>query len=159
MVIKNILKLIISILICETAGAIGSLFTFSSIPTWYANLKKPFFTPPNWLFGPAWTFLYFLMGISFYLIWEKSKENSQNKKAIFLFFLQLILNSLWSIIFFGLKSPFFAFLEIIILWFAILFTIIKFKLISKKAAYILIPYLCWVTFASILNFSVLILNR
>jgi benzodiazapine receptor len=153
---KDIKKLIYSLIICLAAGAIGSLFTSSSIPTWYAALNKPFFNPPNWLFGPVWTLLYVLMGISLYLVWSRGFK--KNKDAITWFFVQLILNTLWSILFFGLKSPLSAFIEIILLWIAILVTLIKFHKISKNSAYLLIPYLAWVSFAAVLNFSIFYLN-
>ncbi|MEO0097515.1 MAG: TspO/MBR family protein [candidate division WOR-3 bacterium] len=154
----KILKLLLSILICQAAGILGSIFTTPSIPTWYLQLNKPPFTPPNWLFAPAWTTLFLLMGISLYLVWNQGWENKQVKKAILIFAIQLILNIFWSLIFFTLKSLLFAFIEIIILWIAILLTIFNFQKVSKPAAYLLLPYLFWVSFASVLNFSLLILN-
>ncbi|MCS7250275.1 MAG: tryptophan-rich sensory protein [candidate division WOR-3 bacterium] len=155
----KILKLLISILICQGAGILGSIFTTPSIPTWYRQLIKPPFTPPNWLFAPAWTLLFLLMGISLYLVWEKGLKDKEVKKALLIFLIQLVLNILWSFIFFTLKSLLFAFIEIVILWIAILLTIIYFYKISKASAYLLLPYLFWVSFASVLNFSILILNR
>ncbi len=155
---SKILKLIISILICQGAGAIGSLFTSPAISTWYATIQKPSFNPPNWIFAPVWILLFLLMGISLYLIWNKGFKYKGTKIAIFVFAVQLILNTLWSILFFGLQSPLFAFIEIIILWFAILLTIISFYKVSKIAAYLLMPYIIWVSFASVLNFSILIIN-
>jgi len=139
-----------------SAGAIGGIFTSSAIPTWYANLAKPDFNPPNWLFGPAWTVLYILMGIALYLVWTSSKEDK--KFAYVAFCVQLVLNALWSIIFFGAHEFGWAFLEIAILWLAILTTIIAFYRVSKPAAYLLIPYILWVTFAAILNYGVWKLN-
>ena len=136
---KNIGKLILTIIVCQIAGVIGSIFTTPAIPEWYATLQKPFFTPPSWLFGPAWITLYTLMGISLYLVWNK--RDKRVKEAVSIFFVQLILNSVWSILFFGLRSPFLAFIEIIILWIAILFTILKFYRISKNAGLLLIPYI------------------
>jgi len=155
---SKILKLIISILICQGAGAIGSLFTSPAISTWYATIQKPSFNPPNWIFAPVWILLFILMGLSLYLIWSKGFKYKGTKIAIFIFFVQLILNILWSILFFGLQSPLFALIEIIILWFAILLTIISFYKVSKIAAYLLLPYIIWVSFASVLNFSILIIN-
>lgn len=146
------------ILISEAAGIIGSFFTVSQIPTWYADLNKPFFNPPNFLFGPVWTTLYALMGISAYLIWEKGIKKESVKNALILFIIQLSLNSLWSIIFFGFQNPGLAFIEIIILWILILKTFISFNKISKPASYLLTPYIAWVTFAAILNFSIYLLN-
>ena len=152
---KNISKLIISILICQLAGIIGSLFT-SPTDTWYIALNKPYFMPPNWLFAPVWIILYALMGISLYLIWNKDLK--KNKIALYIFGIQLVLNSLWSILFFGLKSVFYSFIEIIILWIAIMVTIIKFYKIDKKAGLLLIPYILWTSFAMVLNYYIWILN-
>lgn len=151
---KNILKFVFSILICQLAGVIGSFFTTSAIDGWYKNLAKPSFSPPNWLFGPAWIFLYLLMGISLYLILNTKK----NKSALWLFFIQLVLNSAWSVIFFGLKSPFYAFIELGILIIAIALTIWQFWKINSKAAMLLLPYIAWSTFALILNYSIWQLN-
>ena len=153
----NIPKLLISIFTPLLAGFLGSYFTTPNIPTWYASLQKPFFSPPNWLFGPVWTILYLLMGISFYLIWNSSNSKA-NLSAIRLFIAQLVLNSLWSILFFGIKNPLLAFLEIIILWIFIFLTIKKFSQINQAASYLLYPYLAWVTFASFLNFAIVLLN-
>ncbi|MDD5362053.1 MAG: tryptophan-rich sensory protein [Ignavibacteria bacterium] len=152
---KNFFKLLLSVIICELAGIIGSIFTVSSIPTWFAGLNKPSFNPPNYLFGPVWTILYLLMGISLFLIWKKGGDN---RAALILFFTQLLLNTLWSIIFFGLKMPLPAFIEVVVMWVFILLTIISFYSISKPAAYLLIPYLLWVSFASVLNFKIWMLN-
>ena len=154
---KKILPLLVSIITCQLAGAIGSIFTFSAIPNWYSTINKPFFNPPNWLFGPVWTLLYLFMGIALYLILI-TKKTAKRKTALIVFFTQLGLNSLWSIIFFGLHSPGFAFIEIIFLLIFIVLSILKFLPISKKAAYLLVPYLLWVSFASILNFSIFLLN-
>ena len=151
------LKLIFAILISQLAGIIGSLFTITSTKSWYTTIIKPSFNPPNWIFGPVWTLLYLLMGISLYLILT-TKKSKNRKIGLYLFFTQLVLNTLWSILFFGLQSPLFAFIEIIILWLAILLTIIYFYKINKKASYLLIPYILWVTFAAILNLSIYSLN-
>ncbi|MFP4403398.1 MAG: TspO/MBR family protein [Nanoarchaeota archaeon] len=154
----NIIKLIISIIICQLAGVIGSIFTVNTIATWYETLNKPFFNPPGFIFGPVWIILYFLIGISLYSVWSKKINTKTKKLAIIIFFIQLILNAMWSIIFFGLKSPFFAFIEIIFLWIFIFLTMFYFNKISKIATYLLIPYLLWVSFALILNFSIYLLN-
>jgi tryptophan-rich sensory protein len=158
MKILSIVKLIVAILICQLAGFIGSIFTTPSIPTWYAGLQKPTFSPPNWLFFPVWTILFILMGISLYLVWNKLAKNKEAKKSLVVFGVQLTLNILWSILFFGLKSPLYAFVEIIALWLAIAFTVFKFYRISKNAGLLLIPYILWVTFAAFLNFNIWILN-
>lgn len=155
--IKNWLLLILAILLCEGVGILGSFFTVSAIPTWYVTLTKPSFSPPNFIFGPVWTMLYALMGISLYLVWTSKVESKQ--QALKYFFVQLGLNAMWSIIFFGLKKPGLAFFEIIALWIAIYLTIKAFQKISKVASYLLYPYLAWVSFASILNLSIWILNR
>lgn len=147
-------KLIISILLPFLASAIGGFFTVDSISTWYAGLIKPSFNPPNWIFGPVWSILYLLMGISLYLVWIKK----YNKPAFMLFGIQLFLNALWSILFFGMRMPLFAFIEIIFLWIAILMTIIFFYRINKISAYLLIPYILWVSFAAVLNFTIAVLN-
>lgn len=179
---NKIIKLVISIIICEGAGIVGSIFTVPVISTWYVALQKPSFNPPNWIFAPVWTILFLLMGISLYLVWEKgfkvqdfeSKQSGKKawnpvseklwsgswreENAVAIFVLQLVLNILWSVIFFGLKLPAAAFSEILMLWAAIMYTIFNFYRISKPAAYLLIPYILWVSFATILNFSVAILN-
>jgi tryptophan-rich sensory protein len=154
----NIPKLIVSIIICQLAGAVGSIFTAPSIPTWYASLTKPAFSPPNWLFAPVWITLFLLMGISLYLVWEKGLKKRRAKIAVSIFAVQLILNSLWSLLFFGLQSPFLALAEIIILWISIALTIYCFHKISRKAAYILLPYIVWVTIATFLNYYIWVLN-
>ena len=152
------LKLFICIAICLAIGGVSGYFTTSEITTWYATLNKPSFNPPNWIFGPVWSILYFLMGISLWLIWKNEISSSIKYKAIFIFAIQLILNFFWSIIFFSLHQLSFALAEIILMWFFILFSIIRFHPISKTAAYLLIPYLCWVSFATVLNFAIWRLN-
>ncbi|MFC1939205.1 TspO/MBR family protein [Chloroflexota bacterium] len=156
--VKNVVKLIVSIVACQCAGLIGSIFTAPAIPTWYAALEKPPFTPPNWLFAPAWITLYLLMGISVFFVWRKGLENRPVRNAIVIFLTQLVLNALWSVVFFGLHSPLYGVVVIVFLWVAILFTIIKFFRISNLAGALLLPYIGWVTFAAILNVSIAILN-
>ena len=152
----NLPRLAPSIILPLAVGVLGSYFTASSIPTWYAALNKPVFAPPNWIFGPVWTTLYILMGISLYLLWTSKKKGKE--KVLRLFFIQLALNFLWSIIFFGMHNVFLAFVEIIALWIFIFLTIRQSLLVSKNAAYLLYPYIIWVTIASILNLLLLILN-
>ncbi len=156
---KYILKLVVSIVACLAAGAIGSIFTRSAIPTWYATLEKPAFNPPNWLFAPVWTLLDILMGIAAFLVWRKGLENRQVRIALIAFLVQLILNALWSVVFFGLQSPLYGLIVITVLWIAILFTTLKFYSISRAAGVLLWPYLLWVTFAAVLNESIWLLNR
>ena len=155
---KGIPTLIAAILLCEAAGLVGSIFTFPSIPGWYATLNKPSFSPPNWVFGPVWTTLYALMGISLYLVWKKGQEKINIKIPLIFFGIQLFLNFLWSILFFGLHSPVLGLICIILLWLSIAATILSFYTISRNAAYLLIPYLLWDSFASILNADVWMLN-
>jgi translocator protein len=155
----NFWKLLISIFVCESAGLIGSFFTRPAINSWYATLFRPTIAPPNWIFAPVWIALFLLMGISFYLIWNKGIKSKEEKIAAIVFGFQLVLNVMWTFLFFGLKAPFLAFLEIIILWVAIILTAFYFYRISKAAGILLIPYILWVGFAIILNFSFYYLNR
>lgn len=164
MKIKNIKTLLGCILICELAGFVGALFSISAIPTWYVTLAKPILNPPSWVFGPVWTILYALMGISLYLVLQQGheKENVKtvisSKVAVKIFFVQLLLNAIWSIIFFGLKNTGLALFDILAMWLAIVTTIFTFYKISKPASYLLLPYLAWVSFATYLNYSIWILN-
>lgn len=155
----NLLKLLVSVMLCQFAGAIGAIFTASSLENWYLLLEKPSFTPPSWIFFPAWVILYTLMGISFYLVWEKRLQEEKIKKmGMLIFGIQLGLNAIWSFLFFGLKSPYYAFVEIFLLWLAIFLTILEFRKISKIASYLLFPYILWVSFAMLLNYYIWILN-
>lgn len=162
MKLTNRSKLLISLALPQLAGLIGSLFTSSVIPTWYATLNRPSLSPPNWIFGPVWTTLFVLMGIAFYLVWTKWAvlpwTKRQKRLAVVLFGAQLVLNTLWSIIFFGLQSPGGALIEIVFLWLAIAATIITFAKISRPAAWLLVPYIAWVSFASYLNYAIWSLN-
>lgn len=184
MKINDTIKLIVAIAICESAGIIGSIFTIPSISGWYATLAKPAINPPAWIFAPVWTTLFALMGISFFLIWKRKDEiaassrvlgtprnDKKIKIALGIFAGQLVLNILWSIIFFGLHNPGLAFVNIIVLWFAIVGTIVIFYKISpplssawtsegrgKLAAYLLVPYILWVSIAAYLNYEIWILN-
>ena len=154
----DILKLVISIIACQFAGFIGSLFTRASIPTWYATLKKPVFTPPNWLFAPAWIILFILMGVSAFLVWHHGLNERRVRIALGVFIVQLVFNMLWSMAFFGLRSPLFGLIVIVVLWVAILLTILNFLKVSIVAGVLLIPYILWVTFAAVLNVSIFALN-
>jgi tryptophan-rich sensory protein len=178
---KNIYRFFISIVICQLAGLVGSFFTAPSVSGWYQTLDKPTLTPPGYIIALVWVFLFLLMGISLYLAWaanwqvkitakgwprriwnrwsQKFATGSwREKNAIIIFGLQLALNMLWSFVFFGLKSPGMAFFELLMLWVAILYTIVNFYRISKPAAYLLIPYILWVTFAGYLNFMIWQMN-
>jgi tryptophan-rich sensory protein len=156
---NKFLKFIVSIGICLLVGGLGTIFTITSIPTWYVALNKPVFSPPNYLFGPVWTILYILMGISLYLVWKKGIKTRKSREAVYTFGVQLFLNAIWSPIFFGYKNILLALIIIILMLFFIVKTIVLFAKIDKKAAYLLYPYALWVSFATILNFSVWILNR
>ena len=163
MKINNTFKLIIAIIVSELAGIIGAFFTTPSIAGWYATLVKPALNPQAWVFGPVWTTLYALMGIAAFFVWSSYAKASEDKKqgikiALVLFGIQLVLNTLWSIIFFGLHSTGGAFIEIVFLWLAILATIIAFYKISRPAAWLLVPYILWVSFAMYLNYAIWALN-
>lgn len=152
------MKLIISILIPLLVGAISGIFTASGVKGWYANAVKPSFNPPNWIFGPVWTILYILMGIALFLVWKSATDKKLKNIAISLFAVQLALNFCWSFIFFKMQEPGWAFAEILFMWLMILLTIIWFGKISSTAAWLLVPYICWVSFASVLNYSIWQLN-
>ncbi len=154
---KKIYKLIISLLIPQLAGGIGSVFTVGSVKDWYLVLVKPALNPPAWVFGPVWTTLFLLMGYALYLVWTDESGKSR-RLAYSAFGIQMILNTLWSVIFFGLHYPGGALLEMIFLWLGILGTIITFAKISRPAAWLLVPYILWVSFAGYLNYSIWILN-
>ena len=152
------LKFLISILLPLSLGAIAGMFTSQSVPEWYAALNRPSFNPPNWIFGPVWTTLYILMGISFFLIWKQEASKVRNR-AILIFLLQLLLNFAWSFIFFYFNMIGLALVEIILLWISIVMMLVVFYKIKPLASYINIPYLLWVTFATVLNASYYFLNR
>jgi len=152
-------KLLASLVVCQIAGFIGAVFTTPSISTWYATLEKPALNPPNYLFGPVWTFLFIAMGVALFLIWARAKNDKEKKLAIILFFIQLFFNIMWSIVFFGLHSPLLAIFVIIILLVLIIATTIKFFRLSEAAGILMIPYILWVGFATILNIAIYFLNR
>ena len=177
---NSLVKLLISIIICELVGTVGAVFTTPQINTWYKSLNKPLFNPPNWVFGPVWTVLFVLMGISLYLVWSKEfivknqignfkktynkwsqkllSGSWQKANIILIFATQLVLNVSWSVIFFGIHFASAAFFELLMLWFAILFLSVNFYRVSKIAALLLLPYILWVSFAGILNYFIWILN-
>ena len=155
---RDIIKLIVSIVACQCAGVIGSIFTAPAIPTWYAALEKPPFTPPSWLFAPAWITLYLLIAIAAFLIWRQGLGEEGVKSALGIFLVQLVLNALWSVVFFGLQSPLYGMVVIIALWVAILLTILRFFRLSTAAGALLLPYILWVSFAAVLNISIWVLN-
>ena len=153
-------KIAIALIVCLLVGYSASLVTRPSVESWYPTLVKPIFNPPNWIFMPMWTLLYILMAVAAGLVWDKIKEqNEEVKKALAFFLIQLTLNAIWSYLFFGLKNPMLALIEIALLWLMIYETYLKFIKINKTAGYLLIPYLAWVAFAAILNGSIWWLNR
>ena len=154
---KRALSLASSLILAYSAAFIGSLFTIGAIDTWYATLTKPQLNPPNWLFGPVWTVLYTLMAIAAWLVWEK-RHHPLAHKALFVYGAQLVFNTLWSIAFFGLHNPALGLFVIVMLWISIVMTGIQFYRINRLAGYLLIPYLVWVSFATHLNFSFVLLN-
>ena len=159
MTLHNFLKLVLAIIISEAAGIVGAFFTTPAIQSgWYSTLARPALNPPAWVFGPVWTTLFALMGIAAFLIWKKGLDRRDVKIALGIFIGQLVLNTLWSIIFFGLHSPGAAFVEIIFLWLAILATIIAFAKISRPTIWLLLLYILWVTFAGYLNYAIWVLN-
>ncbi len=156
----GIIKMIVSVAVCFGASAFGALFmNADSINTWYAQLQKPVITPPDWVFGPAWTILYLMMSISVYLVWSKGLDYPRVKIAIGLFLIQLALNAAWTPIFFGFHLILPALVDIVLLFFAILVTLLVFKTISSRASLLLIPYLIWVGYATVLNALIWQLNR
>lgn len=156
--VRSPLKLLAAIVICNFAGIIGSLVTTTGEGSWYAAIEKPSFNPPGFVFGPVWTTLYILMGISLYLIWMEGTGRREVRLALIFFSTQLVLNALWTFLFFGLQSPFLGLVEIIILWLFIVATIVAFYRFNKTAAFLMVPYLAWVTFAAFLTYSIWILN-
>jgi benzodiazapine receptor len=158
MALKHISKLAAAIVACLAAGAIGSIFTRTAIATWYTTLEKPPFTPPDWLFAPVWTLLYILMGVAAFLVWRMGSRDRQVRVALIVFLVQLVLNAFWSVAFFGLGSPLYGLIVISSLWVAILVTIVLFFRISKVSSILMWPYLLWVSFATVLNSSIWLLN-
>lgn len=155
---SKIIKFVISLIIPLLVGFGGSFFTRNSLQDWYTTLNKPVFNPPGWLFAPVWTLLYILMGVAFYLVWINN-FGEKRETTVGIYTLQLVLNLLWSVFFFGLKNPLLALVEIVILWVLILANIIVFSRVFKTAGRLLIPYLLWVSFAIVLNFAIFLLNR
>lgn len=155
---EKILKLFISLGVVQMAGIIGSFFTAPNIPVWYEGLTKPELAPPNWIFAPVWITIFVLMGISLFLVWDRGLKRREVRVAMLVFFVQLIFNTLWSVIFFGLQSLGLAFLWIVVLWSAIVININLFMRISKVAGWLLAPYIIWVSFAAYLNYAIWILN-
>jgi len=155
---KKLKQIAIAIFICLLAGLVGSMATQTSVNTWYVSINKPVFNPPNWLFAPVWTTLFILMGVAAGIVWNRGFYHKWVKTALYHFGFQLLLNIAWSLVFFGLKEIFGALLIVVSLFVLLLFTFKWFKVVNEKAAYLLIPYIIWVAFATILNFSIWQLN-
>ena len=155
---RKLTYIIIGIVICSTIGFLSSVVTQSSVNGWYMTLNKPSFNPPNWIFAPVWTALYILMGISAGWVWAKGFHHKWVKTGLYHFGFQLLLNGLWSIVFFGLKQPFWGLLVILTLLVVLILTIKWFKVVSKVATILLIPYLLWICFATLLNYKIWELN-
>lgn len=151
---QSLLWIVLFVLVAEAAGLIG-LFFMGSIDSWYATLQQPAFSPPSWLFGPVWTILYALMGIAAYLVW---RQGERGKLALRLYWMQLVANAVWTPLFFGLHSLVWAFADILLLLVLILATTVAFARVSRAAALLMLPYLAWVCFASVLNFAIWALN-
>jgi benzodiazapine receptor len=155
---RMLVRIGITVLLCLVIGGLSGFATASSVQTWYPNLIKPAFTPPNYLFGPVWTVLYILMGVAAGMVWARGTHHGWVKTALYYFGLQLLLNGSWSLVFFGLKNPTIALVVIFALILTIVLTIRSFRVVSKTAALLMIPYLLWVLFATALNFSIVRLN-
>ena len=154
---NNTLKAVLSISLCFVLGSSGGLITINEIPGWYAALQKPSFNPPNWLFGPVWTALYIMMGVAFYLVW-RNPPSAGRKKALRAFLVQFALNCAWTPVFFSLHQLGAALVVIVLMWLAILRTIFLFAPFSKTASWLLVPYISWVSFATLLNAAIWWLN-
>ena len=160
MKLNNLARLLFSCAIPFLVGLFGSIFTTAdSLGNWYANLNKPSFNPPNWIFGPVWTTLYIMMGVSAFLVWQKGLDKKPVRIALVCFIVQLILNAIWTPLFFGLHSPLLGLIDIILLLSAVIVTVFYFFKISTPAGLLLIPYLLWLSFATVLNAALYLLNR
>ncbi len=155
---KKFLIFLFFVAVSEGVGIAGSFFTAQGVSTWYPTLAKPFFNPPGWVFGPVWTLLYFLMGWAAYLVWTKRRQNALVRAGLILFFVHLVFNFLWSVIFFTWQQIGWALAEIIVLDILIISLLVIFSKIDKRAAYLLLPYLAWVLFATGLNLALFVLN-
>ncbi len=155
---KSIVRLVISIALPLAVGGVASFFTASSVQSWFVTLNKPSFNPPSWLFAPVWTTLYILMGIAFFLVWESKANELIKKRAMKVYFMQLFFNFTWSFVFFYAQQPGWAVVNIVLLWLLISITIFWFSRISKIAAWFMLPYILWVTFATALNYAIWRLN-
>jgi tryptophan-rich sensory protein len=157
---QKIIRIAVVLITCLLVGYFSGMVTRDSITTWYPTLVKPSFNPPNWVFAPVWTILYIMMGVAGGMVWNRLEQDPENVKKAFTFFIiQLALNAAWSVIFFYFHNPFLALIEVILFWLLIFETHIQFKKIDKTAGLLFIPYLAWVSFATVLNASIWWLNR
>ena len=156
---NNAIKLLLAVAVPLAIGGLSGFATARGVDTWYPTLAKPSFNPPAWVFGPTWTVLYIMMGVALFLIWRQGLDTPGVRLALTIFAVQLVLNALWSILFFGMQSPAWAFAEILLLWLAIVATLCAFWRVTPAAGGLLVPYLAWVSFAAVLNGSIWILNR
>jgi benzodiazapine receptor len=156
---KNWQKLLIALALPQAVAAGASLVTITGQGSWYQQINRPEWNPPGWVFGPVWTLLYISMGIAAYLVWKADAEASLKRRALLLWAVQLALNFAWSFIFFGRQAIGAALVEICLLWLAILLTIFAFARISRLAAWLLVPYIAWVSFAALLNAAIYSLNK
>ncbi|UZO81504.1 tryptophan-rich sensory protein [Aquimarina sp. ERC-38] len=155
---KGITRISIAVFICLSIGFLSSIATQSGIATWYVHLKKPIGTPPNWLFAPVWTCIYILMGVAAGIVWNRGFYHKLVKVALYHFGFQLLFNAAWSVLFFGLRNPLLGLIDIVVLFILLLFTFRWFNVVNKVAAYLLIPYIIWVLYATYLNFGIWNLN-
>jgi tryptophan-rich sensory protein len=157
---NKISRIAIVVIICLAVGYLSGMVTRASITTWYPTLVKPSFNPPNWIFAPVWTSLYVMMGVAAGLIWNQiTSQKAAVTKALQFFIIQLVLNALWSYLFFGLHNLMLATIEVVLLWLMIFETYSQFAKINKTASYLMLPYLAWVSFASVLTACIWWLNR
>lgn len=156
---RKIIELAAAIILSQSAGLIGSIFTVENVPTWYTTVEKPAYNPPAWVFAPVWITLYCLIGVAAFLVWQRRKESAAAPAALAVFTFQLVINTMWPMIFFGAHAIFLAFLDVLALLILTIIMMYLFAKTDKRAAIILIPYLLWAAFATVLNFNIWLLNR
>jgi benzodiazapine receptor len=157
--LQDLVGLVVALAVPLAVGGLGGIATSSSVSTWYQTLSRPSWNPPDWVFGPVWTLLYILMGVAMWLVWRSGWDSPEGQMGLILFGVQLLFNLLWSLIFFGLRKPGWALLEIGLLWVLILATLVQFYRLRPGAGLLLVPYQLWVTFATALNAAIWWLNR
>ncbi len=155
---KNIMRFVLAVALPLAVGGIAGFFTSASVKGWFTTIEKPSFNPPSWIFAPVWTLLYIMMGIAFYLVWTKAASGRTKQTAMIFYFAQLFFNFCWSFLFFYAEKPGWALVDIVVLWVLIALTIYWFGKVYKPAAWLLVPYILWVSFAMALNFAIWQLN-